>query len=497
MNQDNPLKKIFYAASRTGKMFHRSNAFVRGLMGPVGSGKSVCCVMEILRRAMEQMPDPEGVRRSRWAVIRNTYPELKATTIKTFQAWIPEEVCPITYSSPIQGKTWFRHHDGTFVEMEVLFVSMDKAKDAKKVLSLDITGAWINEVREIPKTIVDAVIGRCGRYPSGRLGIPTWSGVIMDTNPPDDLSWYYHLAEEETPDDWEFFRQPGGLVKVEHDDGSHEYKPNPLAENLENLPEDYYSRQAKGAAEAYIDVMCCAEYKPMFDGKPVYKGSWNSNVHAAKESLEYLPGIPLILGWDFGRTPACVIGQAAPDGQLRILDECYSDDSGVRAFAENQVLPLLARRFPGCRIESFGDPAGAAKGQANEESCFSELEVLGIPTVPACTNEQLPRIEAVIKCLNRMIGGRPGFIVDPRCKRIIRGFEGGYNYAVVGKLMGGGEVKYAEVPVKNSYSHIADALQYLCLGFSPDRIAARTAAVRQIQTVIRKQQSYQYNPLAL
>ena len=492
------MRHIHYSPSPTGKLFHRSDAFVRGLMGPVGSGKSVCCVMELLRRSLEQSPDDSGVRRTRWAVIRNTYPELKATTIKTFQAWIPEEMCPVTYMAPIQGLARFRHPDGkTSVEMEVLFVSMDKAKDAKKVLSLDITGAWLNEVREIPKTIVDAVIGRCGRYPSGRLGNPTWCGVIMDTNPPDDLSWYYHAAEEETPEGWEFFRQPGGLLKSEREDGTPSYAPNPEAENTENLPPDYYMRQAAGATEQYVDVMCCAEYKPMFDGKPVYRGSWNSHVHVSREEIPYLPGVPLLLGWDFGRTPACVIGQGAPDGQLRILDECYSDDSGVKAFAETQVLPLLARRFPNCRIESYGDPAGAAKGQANEASCMSELERLGIPTVPACTNDAGPRREAVIRCLNRMTGGKPGFLVDPRCKRLIRGFEGGYNYAVVGKLMGGGEVKYSEIPVKNSYSHVADALQYLCLGFSPDRMKGRETVKRQIDVVIRKQRLHGYDPLEL
>lgn len=491
------MKNIVYEPSPTGKRFHRSNAFVRGLMGPVGSGKSVCCVMELLRRAMEQEADESGVRRTRWAIIRNTYPELKATTIKTFQAWIPEEICPITYMSPIEGITGFRHPDGrTTVEMNVLFVSMDKAKDAKKVLSLDITGAWLNEVREIPKSIVDAVIGRCGRYPSGRLGKPTWCGVIMDTNPPDDLSWYYHAAEEETPDGWAFFRQPGGLIRTEHD-GKVEYKPNPEAENLENLPPGYYMRQASGATEQYVDVMCCAEYKPMFDGKPVYKGSWNSHVHVSGEEIPYLAGMPLLLGWDFGRTPACVIGQASPDGQLRILDECYSDDSGVKAFAETQVLPLLARRFPNCRFESFGDPAGTAKGQATEASCMSELARLGIPTVPACTNDAGPRREAVIKCLNRMIGGKPGFLVDRRCKRLIRGFEGGYNYAVVGKLLGGGEVKYAEVPVKNSYSHVADALQYLCLGFAPERLKEREAVRKQVERVVMRQRMQSYNPLEL
>ena len=63
--------------------YHASDSFVRGLMGPVGSSKSSASCVEIFRRACEQKPS-NGVRRSRWAIIRNTYPELKSTTIKTW-----------------------------------------------------------------------------------------------------------------------------------------------------------------------------------------------------------------------------------------------------------------------------------------------------------------------------------------------------------------------------------------------------------------------------
>ena len=62
---------IHYKAEPTASKFHRSDAFVRGLRGPIGTGKSVTCCMEMIRRAREQAP-LEGVRRTRWAGIRNT-----------------------------------------------------------------------------------------------------------------------------------------------------------------------------------------------------------------------------------------------------------------------------------------------------------------------------------------------------------------------------------------------------------------------------------------
>ena len=74
------------------KAFMLSDAFVRGIRGPFGSGKSTACVFEIMRRAREQPAGFDGVRRSRWAILRNTYPELRTTTIKTWHQWFPESL---------------------------------------------------------------------------------------------------------------------------------------------------------------------------------------------------------------------------------------------------------------------------------------------------------------------------------------------------------------------------------------------------------------------
>ena len=66
-------------------------------------------------------------------------------------------------------------------------------------------------------------------------GEASWSGVLLDTNAPDTESWWYRLAEQETPDGWEFFRQPAGN--------------DPNAENIENLPSGYYERLKTGKDE--------------------------------------------------------------------------------------------------------------------------------------------------------------------------------------------------------------------------------------------------------
>ena len=83
-----------YKANHTIAKFHRSSSYIRGLMGPVGSGKSVGCAMEIMKRAFEQRPNHEGIRKTKWVVIRNTYRELEDTTLRTWFDHFPPNKFP-------------------------------------------------------------------------------------------------------------------------------------------------------------------------------------------------------------------------------------------------------------------------------------------------------------------------------------------------------------------------------------------------------------------
>jgi len=175
--------------------FHASPAFIRGVLGPIGSGKSVGCCIEVFSAACEQEPGRDGIRRTRWVIVRNTYPELKSTTIKTWLDWFPEEhFGPMSWDVPITHHIRFGD-----VDCEVLFLALDRPEHVKKLLSLEVTGGWINEAREVPKAILDALTGRVGRFPSMRDKPdhipkecwPTRSFVIMDTNAPDDDHWWH------------------------------------------------------------------------------------------------------------------------------------------------------------------------------------------------------------------------------------------------------------------------------------------------------------------
>lgn len=450
-------KEINYVAAATASLFHQSKAFVRGLRGPIGTGKSVTCCMEIIRRAVEQTAW-NGVRRSRWAAIRNSYPELKSTTIKTWEDWAPNAV--MRWDAPITSLFVTMLPDGTRVELELMFISLDRPADVKKLKSLDLTGVWLNEVSELPKAILDMATGRVGRFPSKAWGGANWSGIIMDTNSPDDDHWYYKL-DESPPEGFEFFSQPGALLKVGDD-----YVPNPAAENVNNhiLGYDYWLRQVPGKDPQWIKVFVLGEYGSVHDGKPVYP-EYNDGFHV--RSINPIPHVQLKIGLDFGLTPAAVITQTDARGRLLILDELCGEDMGIDAFCTDVLIPQLMSVYPEWwkrkddMIICIGDPAGAQRSQQNnEKTCFKEVSAAGLKIRAARTNAWLARRGAVAWFLNKLSGGQPMFVLDPCCKVLRKGLNGGYKYRRIQVV---GEERFTEEPVKNRYSHPHDALQYVAM----------------------------------
>jgi hypothetical protein len=241
--------EIAYAAPKTVADFMESDAFFRLIVGPVGSGKSSGCCVEIIRRAVEQAQGPDGIRRTRFLVMRNTFPQLRDTTRKTFEQWIPAAVG--TWNEQALTFT-MRFAD---VECEVLFRALDRPEDKKKLLSLELTGAYLNEMRELPGEVFDLLQSRVGRYPSRKQGGPTWFGVWGDTNPMHTGHWLYNLMKLNRPARFALFEQPSGL--------------SPDAENAENLPPGYYPNLCDGKDEEWVGEYIRAQY-PKRDKGSVY-----------------------------------------------------------------------------------------------------------------------------------------------------------------------------------------------------------------------------------
>lgn len=459
-------KDKIYLPTATGKLAHDDNSFVRLIMGPYGSGKSTWCINEIVRRTCAMPVWSNGRRRARWAIVRNTSGELQSTTLQTWLAWFGDLGDVHKRQKPLLTYEHTFNDGNGVIELELIFLALDREEDLRKIKSLEVTGAYINELSEVPQGALSHFKGRVNhRYPSRAFcDKPYWSGIIADTNPPDVDHWLYKDFELKKLESYKIFKQPPGLIK----DKDNKWYQNPQCDNYINLAPDYYTKLAEGQTEDFIKVYCLGEYGSVGFGKKVYP-EYNDDLHSVA-SITAIQGEPIHLGWDFGLTPACVVTQISPRGQLRILKEYVSEDMGIRTFAKNIVLPALSRDFPYCKIGiSRADPSGIAGDDIMEElSCIGELNSLGINTAPARSNELESRIGAVRYFMNTMVDGQPAYLLSREgCPILRRGKTKDYIYK---RISVGGEERYKEVPHKNFASHAADAEQYIAMEFAADRI---------------------------
>lgn len=422
----------------------RSTAFVRVIAGPVGSGKTTGCIFEILRRAIEQRKGPDGIRHTRWAIVRQTLQQLKMTVLLDVLTWFR----PIATYKVSEQLIVLRFGD---VRAEIYLIPLEDQEDQKRLLSMQLTGAWMSEGIEIDVDLVPALCGRLGRYPSLADGGPTWFGLIVDTNMPTLGSPWHGLMEENRPPDWQIFIQPGGM--------------EPNAENIENLPggREYYNRLARGNNPAWIERYVHAKYGEDPGGTAVWGKSFRRSFHVSQEPLEPVMGMPIIIMQDFGRNPCSLIGQPDHKGRLLILEEVIAEDIGLENHLILALKPkLFSERYLGKLCYAVGDPSGVSKSSQSEETCFDTMVRLGIPAFPAPTNDIDPRVRSVEQLLLQQRDGGPALLIDgTRCPTLVRALSGAYRYAKTKE----GQTK--PLPEKkHPWSDIADALEYGCLIFN-------------------------------
>lgn len=429
------------------------------ICGPLGSGKTNASCWKLFRYICGQAPDANGVRRSRWGAVRNTFPDLLGTTAKDWielfgdlGRFVKSGYLPPTHTMR------FVLEDDTIVDAEVVFMALDREEHVRKLRGTQFTGMWLNETKELPFAVIEMADLRVGRFPTEVE--PTYYGIFGDTNAPDTDHWYYRLAEVDRPEGWSFHKQPGGLIRVGE---TGPWQLNPLAENVNNLPGRgrYYVEGAQGKKDAWIMVNLANIYGFSFDGKAVYP-DYNDNLHC--RSFDLVPEWGLHIGLDFGLTPAALICQRAPWGQWRVVDELCTESTGIIRFA-SQLKVFLRERYPDVKVKTItGDPAGDQRQSADNEerTTFQLLRANGIDASPAPGNNDFSlRTEAFAAPMRTLIDGQPGFLINPRAKITRKGLAGGYHFR---RIKVGGDERFEDKPVKNGFSHPCEAGQYCFLG---------------------------------
>lgn len=518
-----------FATSPTAWDFRADRGFASFVIGPVGSGKSVPLLQRIQLHGQEQEPSKDGIRRSRFAIVRNTMPELRSTTSVTY-----EQIYPSDFFGDIVWRSPATHHmKFNDCEIEVNLIALDKPKDVKKLLSLELTGAALNEIREIPRSVVTRMTERVGRYGLNERS-STWRGIWGDTNPPDTDHWLYKWHHQDTPRGYKFYTQPPGVLEVRPykggcviDDENFPEKQgiklssavirtwwkgtlqqvecpievipaadrfwivNPWMENLPALSrvssdanplggQSYYGQALAGKGLQEIQSYLQGVYTFVLEGRRVVP-QYNAQVHGV-DNLPIMEDQEIHVGMDIGGgtlQPSALIFQKHPRGVYLCHEEVVCFDMGVKRFGE-LLADRLVNRFPkhverGLIGTMWGDPAGVKRDEIFETASFDYLRnTHGFKVQPAPSQDPKMRIAALAAPCERMIDGKPGMLVNKsRCPMLHKGLMGAWNYK---RMAISGEERFQDTPNKNEFSHICDGAGYGLLGSGEfTRLGGRTA----------------------
>ena len=455
-SKDSPGAIIHYKPQgRTLAEFHKRKEFVRIVIGPLGSGKTMGAIHDMLNRIHTQTPNKQGVRKSRWCVARNSFPDLNAATIPDFRE-ITDQLPygEFTMGSPPKWAAKYPRSDGTTVEATVLFRSFDGPQDVRKARGMQLTGVLVDELAEFNKENFDMLIGRVKRFPKRAEVKDAKFYVNAISNSCARDHWLAKMALEQVPPGWWIGVQPGAVQKV-----GNAWVLNAKAENLHNLPPGYYEEQVGGKKESWIRQNLANEFVTHSDGRPIHP-DFNEQMHVADVSP--MQGVPLHLGMDWGRTPACAVLQRQPSGQWLVLEEICLQNAGADKLGR-RVKAVLNERYANFMVhEATGDPAGSAMSQTRDETPIELFELTsGLTAMPATSNDPELRYAVLDDLLTTMVDGEPSILIDRSCQLLIRGLAGEYCFK---RLQVAGEDRYRDNPDKGPTSHICEALHYGLMG---------------------------------
>jgi hypothetical protein len=462
--------------------FYHADAYIRRIKGPTGSGKTFACVWRLMGWALSQNPNARKERLYRILVVRNTANLLQTTTFPTFEvalgALMRKPYAKVIQKPYLDVTITLPLPDGTVLLLKIWFRAFDSEESASNALGLEPSAVFIDEDTEFELSVFGKIIIRTGRYPPKSEGGPTEFGVVTASNGSrnnhflddwmsgksiellDSLSAHVGHAKM-----FAGFTQPGGLIAPNYDWTSipivpKDWLPNLAAENIINLQDAYgyyYKQLVNSTSDIYRYVL--GENSPRVAGKPVYPGFKRSRNVVPYDFIDRKREGTIMLSFDYGRTPACLIAVPKSNGGLIIVDEITTEGTSIDGLLRDNLSPQIKSRYNRpTHLFVTGDPSGEFGRDVGEHSPEGVLVEAGyLYEPPPCGNHLETRLEAVRQCLSRLdSSGEPYLQITENCAVLIDGFESSYIYEITRNGI-------KDAPTKaHPVSDVHDCLQYLC-----------------------------------
>lgn len=473
---------------------------VMGLVGSVGTGKTISLAIKILLAATSIVPMEDGVRRTRFIVFRKRYGDLELSIMKDLETIVAPGLIQFSgQTSPMKGWMEFSDAHGP-VECELLFYAFETEADVLKIKSLKFTAGFGPEIQEhAGPRVLKGVYERLNRFPTPsasqidfdaeniddnpaiRWNLPDGtvakgSFLAFDFNMPSRRHWLHdYLVKDNTvdPSTGKLFRRvykqpsvlswvPGGVLNNPEDGVAMRYRGEDgvFIRNLDargyavHNGYKYWFKLVQDSAgdDELIQRNVLVEWGQQADGKPVYP-MYQEAAHVASKPLNYAPGRLVLVGVDNGHNNAWIFTQQAIDGTSVVIHEICNvgeDAKPVDRAVSEDVVPYINQHLRGYRILFVLDQA-----------FWQEEGGFGLRQVDALTDAGLD----VIPCPDKFTGpirringnwlSSRRVLISPTCTRLTEALAGGFHF----KMLPSGV--YTEEPVKNASSHVAEAWEFV------------------------------------
>jgi hypothetical protein len=423
--------------------------------GAIRGAKSYWGCMEVISLCF-QYP------KSRWVMLRESSPVLKATLIKTFTENFLNKGFLHHVKDFNQSSLTLTWNNGS----QIIFMaeSYDTDKDLNRFRGLEINGAFIDEVNEIQEQTFDKVVERSGSW-FHSPGCPT--KILMSCNPAQN--W----VKDRFYNKWKDGTLPAGQAYIQAKIYDNPHIPADYLESLKMLPRYQYEVFVNGDWD--ISIKTGGEFYKCFE--------LDKHVGHCK----YDPLLPLHISWDDNVNPylPCGIFQVhkKPVGyQIQMIDEIagVTPNNTITAVCKEFI-----RRYPAhaTGLIIYGD-ATADKEDTKLEKGFNFFRL--IKDALAMYRPQLrvsnsnPSVYMRGMWLNTVLDKEIGglsVVIDESCKKTVNDF------VLTKEDRDGTKLKAMETDPKTKVryqkvGHFTDLFDYLmCTAFMAEFISYQKGGV--------------------
>lgn len=375
---------------------------------------------------------------------------------------IPEEIWP----SNLRPKMTKTKTQMSFEGMDSTILSLTSSSDSAR--SLTASRIFMDEFAFMPdvdELYQGAAASTAG---GGLITIVSTNPVLKGSN--DCLFWKLRDdrmegAISKVEDfDWFEFKSTKGLKAQVNGNGfvslSLHYKADPERDPETKEGAKWYASQRPKYDKRRWDTEFELS-RNTYGGHGVFSDDYNEDLHMIPGRIEPRKGVPILRGWDFAGNHSIAFAQFV-EGRLYIIDELPNIGWHTRDVVP-KVLEFSSQKYPEFSFIDLPDPSAFDRGRndVDGESNIDRMVSMGIDRrqiIKVSTNRQEPRLDAVLKLLTGLTEGKPKFNIAETCPMTRTGLKGAYQFKE--KIQ---QNQSKPSIVKNEWSHIIDAVQYICL----------------------------------